>query len=295
MNLNHSHLNDVIRDISTFNSPHPEHTRYQKHIHSTLPSLLSATSILIGDTKDLLCKFKINYPTRIFLGDLGLDIKLPFSTCWFEYRVTNDIITENQEPIINRGVLAIDHIEALQFHPVCFYPNLKRWVMSPITYIATPSKLIKNTNIGRELLKTLNLTKIFEDRDDCIISIPIFEMYNSKENINIAIKEEVEDIGIINLALMLINSQNTILVKKTAPIVFSETKIKKGKIKGKKVDIPDHYVLKVKLPKSKGKESILEEYSLEDINLNQGYFRTYTEEKPLFGKYVGRWWWNKKE
>jgi len=107
-------------------------------------------------------------------------------------------------------------------------------------------------------------------------------------------KEEIEDAIIksgmttmVNLFLMLINTKNVIQVEKTRNV----RKSKKGKKKSHN-PLFEYKTLMFSntCKKTTVSESDSELNGLTRLHLCRGHFRTYTEDRPLFGHYVGRVW-----
>ena len=90
----------------------------------------------------------------------------------------------------------------------------------------------------------------------------------------------------LNIFLMLLNCKN----------VITETVHKKKKGKRKSIPKGETYkVLKFKVKKTSKHYEYEEEDELKEtimpLHICKGHFKIYTEESPLFGRYVGRWWW----
>jgi hypothetical protein len=74
-----------------------------------------------------------------------------------------------------------------------------------------------------------------------------------------------------------------------------------GKRNGKKhLPMLEYHTLHIQVP---GKKYIYENKEYESIPFHEkekfgmvgqkrGHFKTYTEDKPLFGRHVGTWWWS---
>ena len=87
---------------------------------------------------------------------------------------------------------------------------------------------------------------------------------------------------------MILNCQNVV-----TETVSTNKKPKKKKFQDKGIT---YKVLKFKLPKS-GKKYLNNKsedggVTTMPLTMCSGHFKTYTEDAPLFGKIVGRWWWH---
>ena len=64
-------------------------------------------------------------------------------------------------------------------------------------------------------------------------------------------------------------------------------------MKNGKMPHTDYYTIGVKNPSeySKRENRKIENPGITRLHLCRGHFKTYTEENPLFGRIVGRIWW----
>lgn len=86
----------------------------------------------------------------------------------------------------------------------------------------------------------------------------------------------------------LLNCINIIHIKNNHPEKLQKARIKRGKL-----PLQSYYTLELK-GVSKKYENMMKKNDPQwanRIHLCRGHFKRYTEDKPLFGKYTGLWWW----
>lgn len=289
--MNHTVLHKVLEDLIPSNRFLMDDT-YVKSLETSRNQLTEAVPFLLGNASNLLKQFKITYPVPIFEEEWGIDVKMPFKSCWFEFEINSTRIEPGQIPTSRRGVSAysIDK-DSFVLRSICYFEKYKAWLASPITFFVSPGIPLHQTKIGEYLFNRYSdVNPVAFTRSTLPLPVATTKTF-TLEQFDKIIKEDIEDFFIVNLALMLINSRNTVIIKEDAP-----AKLNKARIKKNRIPIPSHRIIKVKIPKTVvvngKKQTSLEKYSLEEIKLRRGHFKTYTEEAPLFGKYVGRFWWN---
>lgn len=84
----------------------------------------------------------------------------------------------------------------------------------------------------------------------------------------------------------IINCKNIELLDNPAPERLNNSRIKKNKL-----PLCSYYTIAIKAVSRKDQDKKLKGLWDNRVHLCRGHFKTYTEEKPLFGKIVGRFWW----
>lgn len=251
-----------------------------------------------------------------FMDDLAIDVRLPFDVCWFDF-IDKDFLqrihpngppikigmfVSNTNPDKEDGLPEnmIQIILCFQFGPSgiwCIGPEtcfIK--IGSNYTYEEAKNlheKIINNKDTNPKIEKFMERRyKIYEQGN--MITFPTGDYSGAtidKESLKVQVRiaKLIQDraVTVLNMFLMILNCKN----------VVTETTNAQGKKRVKdKFKWMNYKVLKFKLPKSRKKNvnSPLknDEYSLTALHLCSGHFKTYTEEAPLFGKIVGRWWWH---
>lgn len=104
------------------------------------------------------------------------------------------------------------------------------------------------------------------------------------------LKDAAPDITFLKRALMLLHCKNV-----KSEYVKAPDKLNKKRIKNGKTPLFGYHVLHVTLPGKSTTGGELGFGSTSDIkklvDFRRGHFKTYTSEKPLFGKHVGIYWW----
>lgn len=87
--------------------------------------------------------------------------------------------------------------------------------------------------------------------------------------------------------LFLLDCKNIVQETIIPPEKLNKSRIKKGKI-----PLFEYKILNVELPgHKKGPYLGTGKGSPQRVHLCRGHFKEYTTEKPLFGRYTGRYWW----
>lgn len=95
-------------------------------------------------------------------------------------------------------------------------------------------------------------------------------------------------VWLTNMSLMLLECKNI-----TVDSVIPSQKQNKRRAKDGKGPLFEYKVLNVRLPSSrtKAQRDKVEPDAHNRVHLCRGHFKDYTEENPLFGKIIGRFWW----
>ena len=98
-------------------------------------------------------------------------------------------------------------------------------------------------------------------------------------------KASHEALSILNLCLLTLNCKNIGTETTPAPVKLNNKRKKKGKL-----PIFSYKTLVLK-PFGKKQEALAEKGLWNNrIHLAMGHWRTYTKDRPMFGKYPGRFW-----
>lgn len=262
-----------------------------------------------------------------FMDDLAKYVKLPYETCWFDF-IDNNMFSDELSPINNvHGGLFVGNVERPQdnalfdadviFIAPCYYiPHtqferhmyggrentlLSEWFISSSGYNIKIGKFFKYDeakSIWYETLKGKNKGLTAEDpiihkmaveaTKGNIIQVPLIA---PKKDLSYEFSSTVGDhiskysVSLVNAFLMILGCKNVV-----TETVFPTRKIK-GKLRSDKKKFK-YKVLKLQLPKSRKKYLNSNKTGRRvSLHLCDGHFKTYTEEAPLMGKHVGRFWW----
>ena len=89
--------------------------------------------------------------------------------------------------------------------------------------------------------------------------------------------------------LMLLNTKNITTIDNPPPAKLNKKRIKNGK-----QPLFTYKTLRLQLPAKKRKKGSGLSTATDNttrLHLCRGHFKTYTEEKPLLGRFTGRYWW----
>lgn len=187
--------------------------------------------------------------------------KPPFSLCWFDFPSANGAALEDgQEPSSKRGVLLAELGDDITLSVFSYADKMLRWA-PPIARISLNFK---------------------ENTGGCysyIGGIPqhVLARFND---------ESSGDVTHVFNCIYLLNCVNITTENNTPPEKLNSKRLKRGK-----VPLYEYKTLVLK-PMGK-KQTAAADKGLWDSRLHicRGHFKTYTAEKPLFGRIVGRFWW----
>jgi hypothetical protein len=99
------------------------------------------------------------------------------------------------------------------------------------------------------------------------------------------LKENIDEVKILASVLVLLSCKNI-----TTEIIPAPDRLNKKRIRQGRQPLFSYHTLVIK-PIGKRQESIPKHLWENRIHLQRGHFKTYTIEKPLFGRITGRFWW----
>jgi len=247
---------------------------------------------------------------QAFMGSMANDVKLPFDRCWFDFLDTaflSDFDEVFKGISLRVGIFVSrcnpevdkDYPEIIQITPCFSYGPTKSWCLCGKTLFVKVGSLFNESEAEELYLDLIHGAKdnpeiiseyVKEAVNNHIIIIPTIAFNNDDDDqtkiwaeIGNAISNHAAII--LNVFLVILNCQNVVTE------TISTTK--KHKKKDPKYKGVTYKVLKFKLPKSskRYKNKSNSGVTTMPLTLCEGHWKTYTEERPLFGKYVGRWWW----
>ena len=176
----------------------------------------------------------------------------------------------NHIDICSKRVLFIDYCtDGLLIYEWKYLPNRQLWSTTLFTVAIKPH--------------FLNGKTVFQ---------PVFPKdfstnFSEKETADIELEANTI-IYCANLSLILLNTKNIVTQEETPPVKLNKKRIKKGK-----QPLFTYHTLRLKLPgkSRKGNTSAGNGDNTTRLHLCRGHFKTYTAEKPLLGRFTGRYWW----
>lgn len=287
------HMRSVRKDINQLKTSHKFHMGKVSKLFDVM-SVQAAKDTLLEDDKEFQF-LKLPYPVSYF--DIENDTK---------DKLSRSVIIIREFPYPDNDFWAIQTF---------LHATFQCWIPSPISIIAHPRGEVSQLEY-QEVLKRHK-----SNLDEIIIADNAFYGYSNAspdqkynfmfmitglspitgtdedDNFYMTVGEIQFDImKYIHLFLKLLSCTNV----GTNPIeVFaSSKKVGRGGFGGRKLPLPmfTYHTLKLKLPKRKNEEE-------KDMNVEEamrhyrkhfcrGHFKTYTEEKPLLNRFVGRFWFS---
>lgn len=248
---------------------------------------------------------------QVFMGSAAHDVKLPFDICWFDF-IDNEFFSHFDKELegisLKVGMFVVKvnidspktYPDIIQITPAFSYGPTKSWVLCGESIFIKVGEFF-NVAEMKELHRNLFKNTPKENEFPSFIRTGINTNMLTMPNINFNDREyskswatlgrKISELSAatLNVFLMILNCQNVITEVKST---IKKQKKKTSKHKSRGVT---YKVLKFKLPKSsklyKDKKQT-DNITTMPLHLCSGHFKTYTEDRPLFGKVVGRWWWN---
>lgn len=261
----------------------------------------------INAATKLMKKYK-GKETKPFMGELADSVKLPFNQCWFDFIDDNlykHLVGKDGKPIkVGMCVRKCNpdkpkNYPEILYVSTCFSYDSNPWrlcgnsfyvkVGDTFTYNEAKDILTENVNCeNKNLVEFVSIIK--EATEKNYIFIPTVKFNGEKDTqswLELSLSISGWANKLLNSFLLVLHCQNVV-----TETVSTNKKPHKKKFKNKGIT---YKVLKFKLPKS-GKKYLSDksENNLTTMPLTMcaGHYKTYTEDAPLFGKIVGRWWWN---
>ena len=225
---------------------------------------------------------------NLFMDTLAQFVRPPYEICWFDYSYPSENVNLD-ERASRRGILVFEVKEdLLNVFVYAFMDKMKRWVMGPQGYIISIGKpmsyhpdVVDFCNQGVALVSgqaQVPETKLQEN-------IWIFPIQAPTYDLSECSTEDLKDLSALNCVLMLLNCKNIGTEKHDPPQALNKKRIKSGK-----QPLFTYHTLILK-PMGKEEESVPKHLWHNRIHLQRGHFKTYSAEKPLFGHFMGRFWW----
>jgi hypothetical protein len=187
------------------------------------------------------------------------EVRLPYEHCWFDYvRTVGNI----KMGVLTSGMSNVPYFDAFVFMKPPDHP----WGPFSLFYEVYP-----NIAIG------------LHEKSVEIRTVKDFYRKSDKENIVLSWGQKA--LTILNLSLLLLSCKNIGTEKNYPPEALN-----KKRLKHHKQPLFTYHTLVLK-PVGKKQESIPRHLWENRIHLCRGHFKTYTEDKPLFGHITGRFWW----
>lgn len=297
----HQVIEDLQKTLKTANDEY-----YLAHTRNAINKISNAQKFFLGDYKDLYENFEKNYKYKLLFLDpeMSSGIRLPYDKCWFDFQNTMQTRHEGTDfvRVPKRGMLTEkvgdDSFIVWIFNEIdedMIGFGKKHWYLSILCYyfnvgctisLESMQKDIDNNQEHRWIPRIIYCKG--NGSNSNIYPLPTSMQAHKqmdKSIVGTVIKDDLDDLACLNLALMLLSCKNIETEQIKAPMKLNKKRQKKGKL-----PIFTYKTLVLK-PMGKKQESIPKNLWENRIHLCRGHFKTYTDEKPLFGKYTGRFWW----
>lgn len=184
--------------------------------------------------------------------------QMPYEKCWFDFNCCH-----NNKELVRAGVSAMKLDNGnISYSVFTWGHEVKKWTPSLVSTVINPDTC-KYSHIG-------NFDRVAKDVE--------YVKENGEQNSNI-ILHVLQCLEILNC-----KNINTETIKPNSKI--NNKRVKKGRQK-----LFEYKTIVLKPTSKKQKQQ--EQKGLWDnrVHLCRGHFKEYTEDKPLFGRVTGRFWW----
>jgi len=223
---------------------------------------------------------------QLFLNEeVSHDIRLPYKECWFDSLhkfVKTDKNSENYN-VPKRGMLVTELQSDLIIVGICNFIDIPelgkpKWILGLQRYLIKIGSVIDKKLIP------------YDGPETNIIPSATSEIYYKQvqkdpDIVSKTATDDSEDLWLLNMFLLFLSCKNITTETVPAPVKLNNKRKKKGKL-----PIFSYKTLVIK-PTTKKQQSTPKHLWNNRIHLSRGHFKTYTAEKPLLGKHVGRYWW----
>ncbi len=280
------YAHEVISGLN-YNAWGVEDASFKDTVKIICEKISNAQKFHIGFVGDVINSNKGMIGKQYFMGNDYI-FRPPYRDFWLDWRYSN-----NGEAFWHSdaefGGMYVRWMEETVFAANLFGRVGKRegWLIFPFTFLVS---------VGCSFSENC-----FCKNEDYFCGMPLenktgnvaaFEMTCDKR-VNDAIEENniIEKIvtipfGALQSFLTLLNCKNISTVENDPPTKLNKSRIKKGK-----QPLFTYKTLVIK-PTSKRQQSLEAQGLWENrIHLCRGHFKEYTQDKPLFGKFTGRYWW----
>ncbi len=291
----HQVIEDLKKDFKKEQTFDP---LYRAFIGKFINEIKLSQQFHLGDMTELIESMPSEKGKKLF-RDHSEFIRFPYKICWFDYVCSlkvDPIIDIGKISVPKRGVLIHEIFKDLFSLTIFnFRSDIKQWTLNPCIYIIKIGSSIESKDFinwsDKSQLPEIICKKIIEKKIEGNGNIyPVGTTLT--KNINSIIKtlayEDVGDLSCINTAILLLNCKN-IRVEKKEP----SEKLNRCRIKENKQPLFTYHTLSLKLPSELSNEPRAKNLTgiHQRIHFCRGHFKSYTKERPLFGRISGLWWW----
>ena len=234
-----------------------------------LDLLKNSVHFFMGNEKDII-KFVFNgKKERLFSGCCDVGVNIPYSPSCFHFSTTPPDDCHPDHKIKKISLIVNKSNKDLCIFGLYFYEG-QGWANHGVMHICVD--FFNKNEETRFGVKSVYGGKL---GDECV---------EAKRG-----TQEQYEIKMVNFALMLLNTKNITTIDNPPPAKLNKKRIKNGK-----QPLFTYKTLRLQLPAKKRKKGSGLSTATDNttrLHLCRGHFKTYTEDKPLLGKFTGRYWW----
>jgi len=256
-------------------------------IDFVIQNIRDAQHFHFGKDVDIVNKLGTSAWSPLFRGEAGIFVDPPYNKCWFDLDATYNVDSSKY------GFLLSKHSKSFVSF-MCFEKSKKHdiWFPHGLSYLIW---IHGDTDPDYDELEGFDpkVTKHLVLPDGTVTSSSYFSIFTEIDgpidfDVDSMIEEGVNRMFIPNMCLMLLNCKNISTEDQPAPARLNKKRAKTGK-----QPLFSYKILNISLPSKKrgASGSTVGMSDPKRLHLCRGHFKTYTEENPLFGQHVGRYFW----
>lgn len=290
---------EIINDL---NKPNHGPKNYKIHVNRVINYIKTCHKFHIGDYDEIYKLFQGREGQILFVDDYEY-LKLPYKVVYLDGMVNRDSVEEEEVNVPKRAMLVIEVNKEFWFcYIINKFENVDRWILSPIGYLIHLGLMLPL----KDFYEILTLTNDFEevicknpsaygDFKASTIPIPLDLSFMKQVDPIETMKDDQFDMVTLSNYITLLNCKN--VGSNIIKVYQSAKKSNKGSYAGRKIELPQYsyHILKLKLPGEKNEKKYIssgEAMTHYRRHFCRGHFKTFTEEKPLLGKHIGRYWFS---
>jgi len=254
--------------IETIKNSHPnsEITKDEQFQTTTLWLLQNAQKFYLGTDENLVELFTGRYATTpLFSGELAESINMPYKNCLLMFDAK--VCEQNDVSKIALNAISDNAGDTIVILTWLYAHSSKDWAVFPLKM--TISDILNPTTVSQLTLNPILDYRLPEKPMEGICGHLILHAMR-----------------LVNFFLLMINSKNITTTDNSPPV-----RLNKKRIKNNKQPLFTYKTLVIK-PTGKKQEAQAAQGIWENrIHLCRGHFKTFTKDKPLFGRVTGRYWW----
>ena len=217
---------------------------------------------------------------RLFDDPAQEKVRLPYQNIWIDWNDNNSkpfCDLQAQKVYIKKYAVHIYTLNERYYNIFLYYYNEEMQMRGfPVNNAWTISPIFLNLHYCDE-------HKNFIVRAS---SLSAADRFLTENVVRVMAQEANRELTVINMFLDLLTCKNIDTIDHEPPAKLNKSRKKKGKC-----PIFTYKTLVIKPTSKKQKEQEAQGLWNNRIHLCRGHFKEYTEEKPLFGKFTGRYWW----